>query len=861
MYKGNPNIYSAILLLLCIAYSIFARQVDTTGEESLPPVMDSLPYTKSTDTMSTDTLSDSTAKKVTKDTVRYEADVIEYDIDKKIILMKGNGVVKYKRMTLYADTIHFLFNEDMLVATGYPQLVEDNDTVVGDHMTYNLANGRGRVRYGTAHSEDSRYDGYSISRSGDKSFYITDGAYTSCAVEDSSHYYFYGRKIKVTPNDKAISKPVVLNIAQAPVMALPYYIQPLERGRQSGWLNPRWGGHLTHGGHLDNIGYYFAPNDYSDFKIAGKITEFTSYVLSANARYALRYWLSGGISARYSTSASYDTLNNLWAIDYTHNQNLLPDESMKLSGRGSIVSGKSFYKSVSEDTTELLNQQIKANMSLTKSFKKINAYGSLTWDRTHNFKSNKVDQNLPSFSFNLNTRPLIPFKEDETVSSDSEDKEKWYHKISYSYRTSGSRKYSYDTEIGKEKSLYDHAGLGQDLSVSAPQTIFKWFNITPNFSLHHAIFDAYIDTTRKQKITLVPVYDTLAPDTCPYEIIHDTIVQNDDTLYVCSTSTVQDTYFVYDTTDFRLSEFKKYNTYYWNTGVSLSTKLYGIFPIKMFNFEGIRHTFSPSVSYTFYPEKELNRTFPAVNGVSYTGPRKRGQVIGFSFNNLFQGKTVSYKGKNKDEPVEKKFTILSANIGMKYDFEAEGRKWSPISLSASIPNKLIDFSYSSSFTPYSDDNELIFPKIMSYSIRLSPKFKGVSGTFWGGDFLVFEHLEPEDYMVGYGDLKTPGWNINFNPSYSFSRSRPSLREKFTTKKEYHLSTNARIQFTNIWSAAWSSKFDFTRNEFVNHSLNFTCDLECWDLKFDWYPSGFNRGYYYFIIKIKKHPDIKWVERS
>ncbi len=860
MCKGNHHIFSAFSLLFCVVYCTFAQTNDTISKDTLPFVQDSLAYTENIDSASVDTLADSTARQITKDTVQYEADIIEYDIKKKIILMKGNSVVKYKKMTLYADTINFLFAEDMLVATGYPQLVEDNDTVVGDHMVYNLANGRGRVRYGTAHSEDSRYDGYTISRSGDKSFYITDGSYTSCAIEDSSHYYFYGKRIKVTPGDKVICKPVVLNICQAPVMALPYYIQPLEKGRQSGWLNPRWGGHLTHGGHLDNMGYYWAPNDYTDFKIAGKVTEFTSYVLNANARYALRYWLGGGISARYSTSASHDTLNNLWAIDYSHNQNILPDESMKLSGRGSIVSGKSFYKSISEDTTELLNQQINANMSLTKSFKKINGYGSLTWDRTHNFKTNTVNQNLPSFSFNLNSRPLIPYKEDENASEDDEDKEKWYNKISYSYRTSGNRNYSYNTEIGKEESLYDHAGLGQDVSVSAPQTLFKWFNITPNFSLHHAVFDAWISEPKSLPVAFA-IFDTLAPDTCPYEIIHDTLITGEDTLYICSTGTVIDTILDYDTTRFDFNQFQKYNTYYWNTGVSLSTKLYGIFPIKIFNFEGIRHTFTPSVSYTFYPEKKLNRTFPSVGGVSYTGPRDRGQVIGFSFDNLFQGKTVSYKGKDEDEPAENKFTILSGRISTSYDFEAKTRKWKNIGLSASIPNKLIDFSFNSSFTPYSDANELIIPKMMNYSIRVSPKLRGAGGSLWGGDFLILEEIEPEEYMKGYTDLKTPGWSINFNPSYSFSRSRSTLREKFTTKKEYRLSTSARIKFTNIWSTAWSSTYSFDKSQFMNHSLNFTCDLECWELKFDWYPSGVNQGYYYFIVKIKKHPDIKWVERS
>ena len=508
-------------------------------------------------------------------------------------------------------------------------------------MVYNLKTGRGKVRYGTARStEDSRYDGYQISRSDDKFFYITDGAYTSCALEDSVHYCFYGKNIKVMPNEMAISRPIVLNIANAPVMALPYFITPLQKGRRSGWLSPKWGGSPVHGGYLDNIGYYFAPNDYTDYQLSGRVYEFSDYVVNANARYNLMYHFNGSVNGRYSLSSG-DTLNNMWALDYRHNQNLLPDESMKLAGSGNIVSGKSFYKDLSEDVDELLQQQINANMSLTKSFKKINGFGSLQWNRTHNFKSNMVDQNLPSFSFNLPSRPLIPKKENLLPGDAADDEDKWYNRISYSYGINGNRKYSYNTEIGREESLFDHSGINQKFSLSAPQKIFKWFDFTPSFNLQHAMFDAYIDTSSKRMAYQnIIVYDT-TEELDTFSTAVDTIIDNFDTSYIYAADTLLDSFYVYDTTGVSSFEsFRKANTYYWNTGASISTKLYGIFPINMFNFTGMRHTLTPSVSYTFNPQKDLERTFPGVGGISYQSPRDRGQVIGFSVNNLFQGKVL-----------------------------------------------------------------------------------------------------------------------------------------------------------------------------------------------------------------------------
>jgi len=137
---------------------------------------------------------------INHDTVIYQADTIEYSIKKKLILMRGNSIVKYHTMTLYSDTIHFLLDQNILLATGKPQLIDGEDTVVGENMVYNIKTKRGRVIYGTAHSSDSRYLGNEIAMSDNKSFYIVDGGYTSCVRTDTMHYFFYGRNIKVIPH-------------------------------------------------------------------------------------------------------------------------------------------------------------------------------------------------------------------------------------------------------------------------------------------------------------------------------------------------------------------------------------------------------------------------------------------------------------------------------------------------------------------------------------------------------------------------------------------------------------------------------------------------------------------------------------
>ncbi|MBD3391033.1 MAG: hypothetical protein GF410_03360 [Chitinivibrionales bacterium] len=52
-------------------------------------------------------------------------------------------------------------------------------------------------------------------------------------------------------------------------------------------------------------------------------------------------------------------------------------------------------------------------------------------------------------------------------------------------------------------------------------------------------------------------------------------------------------------------------------------------------------------------------------------------------------------------------------------------------------------------------------------------------------------------------------------------------------------------------------YNFVTNRFEGMNFAFQCDLECWDMKFDWHPSGWNQGSFWFTVGVKKHPDIKW----
>lgn len=836
-----------LLCLFTITFSVMSEEHGEVNSDSVQLKSDSL-----------STASKKNTQGIT-DTIHYESDFISYDAEEKILHLIGNAEVKYQKMNLQADTIVYTINNDLFTASGFPQLIEGTDTTVGDYMVYNIKTRRGHVRYASTHLDDGYFTGQNIVKSEKNELYVDQGDYTTCTDVDTPHYYFYGRKIKLIPNDKIIGKPIVLNIGDAPVAVLPYFIFPLNRNRRSGFLTPSIGGNFGNGGYVDNIGYYFAPNDYVDFLIRGKVAEFNEFVLEGQSRYIKKYLLDGSISARYAYSRGYGvgiSNNHEFALNYHHNQNLTPDGLTKLTGTGNLTTTKNFYKDFSEDTTELINQKLTANMSLSRHFDKINASANLNWARTHDLKTDNVSEDLPSFNFSLQNRPLIPMPE-----SLDPDSSKWYNSIFYNYNMKGIVKHTITRDDSLEVSW--HPGVNQSININASQKLFKYINVTPNFSVNMSNFYGYRDTA-------IIRYDTLR-DTITYRITGDSkdtrysetayplirkeIISTDqrgvpDTIEisrehqkVVAVKNENDSTFAHDIS--------------WETGVNLSTNIYGIFPLKIFNFAGLRHTLSPSIGYRFIPEHNQEKEFYNI-GIPYTTGRKRAQLLNLSLSNQFDGKILKEK-KGEAKPEEHKFHMLSVDLSTSYDFEKENRNWSDLSLSANTTIKGLNIRYSSSFWLYDERNSLSLPIMKNMDINLSTGTLSAKGKFWGGDLLTLDSMQSDD-PIKISNTGSQEWQLSLSPSYSYSLKRSSPGEMFTPEKRYGLSASASLNFTRNWSMSWNGSYNFNEDQWVQNSFTFRCDLECWDMYFQWRPERLNPGFY-FKVNIKKLPEIKWEQKQ
>jgi lipopolysaccharide assembly outer membrane protein LptD (OstA) len=800
------------------------------------------------------------------DTVHYESDTINYDAENRVLRLVGKAKVRYQNIVLIADTIVYTMNDNLFMATGSPELIEGKDTTVGDFMAYNIKTKRGRVRYATTHVDEAYFSGQRIVKSDKNELFVDKGDYTTCALVDTPHYYFYGQHIRLVPNDKIISKPAVLNIGGAPVAALPYFIFPVERNRKSGILTPVWGGNPAGGGYIDNVGYYWAPNDYVDLVACARIREFSEYVIQGSSHYNLKYRLNGGISGRYALNSDFLQSQRQWAIDYSHNQNITPDGLTQLAGRGNLVSTKNFYSTFSQDSKELSSQLLTSNLSLSRQFQDIKASGTVVWNRSQDLSNGHISQDLPSVNFSLFDRPLIaPPSPDEQASLKTDTTTRWYNSIYWGYSGRGIvRSEEYGT--GKQKG-FTRPGASNEIHVSVPQKLFKYFTFSPNASANLSTFYGYLDTT-------VRGYDTIY-DTSTYQLsdLSDTTRYPDYHTTAITTRSIPSADSMITVYDVRMASFKPSinprrdtldrsiaNVFWWRAGASMSTNLYGILPIHIFNFVGIRHTFTPSLSYTYVPKHDLDKMFYPI-GISADGAHARQQLVTISIANQFHGKILK---KSKDEaakPEEVKFSILSANLSTSYNFEAKGtqKKWSDLNLNASTGYRFLGLSYASTFWLYNEAGKLSLPLMQNYGFNLSTGSFQAAGKLWDGDRLLLDSLRKADPLRDR-NAGAQAWQISITPAYSYSARRQSPRDAFIPAKTYNLSASASCGFTRNWKISWSGNYNFVANQMVQNSINLSCDLECWDMRFQWRPEKLNPGYY-FIINIKKIPDLKWEQRD
>jgi lipopolysaccharide assembly outer membrane protein LptD (OstA) len=807
------------------------------------------------------------------DTINYDGRYINYNLADSLITLEVGSHVQSASVELDAYEIQLETDNKMIRAYSAEllsdslgpdrirpytaqfqpnpipvQLKDGDELLLGDYLEYSIDTEKGRIFKSKSAYETGFYYGNRVFRSTKNIFYVEQGRYTTCDA-DEPHFHFYSSNMKLIEDDKLIAKPVVFYLGRLPLLALPYYVFPLKKGRHSGVLPFTFGNFEQGDRYISNLGYYWAASEYWDWQGAFDYFERARTIkLSGQLRWAKRYAYSGNVQVNYARETSYSqafSATNLggeaerlrWAFNGAHTHEVTP--SFKFSASGQYQSDKTYYNDFSVNLEDRLNRNTRSQVTFVKRFSKsVSLSGSATHDvnldtetRTdqfprlnlglpawHPFGTGRLDENgqLQSSWYNqfvVTYRPdLINFSSRITIDS--------LFPPVYQVDTIPDTVFADDSTIVSIEDVIDSTLVSQDTlshrsrkeytrvnhgaTLQAPIKIARFINFNPSLT--------YSETWFK-------VYETDQSQTAG--------IETDNT----------------------------YRTYAYRFASSASTNLYGTIYPNLAGLVGLRQVITPQVTYSYAPESNRHPEVRAFAGGG-AGTARTSSAMAVSVSHVYQAKV-------RRGETEKNLELVTFSHSFSYDFEQDERKFSNLSTSfrsSVLPNISFYGSMTHSlYKPGTNDLSFFSPYLEGFQFSTSFSLAGSRS--------IFDEAGAPDPGPGQGvdsasQLANPtapsaaspgtgkGWNLSV--SYDFEQSGKGT----AFRKQAFAKMNLRFWLTPTTSVNYSQYYDFARHKTINSQINIVKSLHCWTGTFFWVPTGSNRGYG-FRLYVTAIPSLKF----
>ena len=208
----------------------------------------------------------------------------------QLLVATGGVELKYRDLTLTAETVRLDIPDNRLTAEGDVVLDEGPERISGDVLEYDLDTRTGRVTNAKAQVQgDIFFSGSEIAKTGDITYTIEDGEFTSCEG-DSPAWSFALSDASITLEEYARIRNARLRFGKVPVLYFPYILWPATTERSSGWLIPKPGYSDRRGAHI-GLAYY---------RTLGRSADMTLYLDASTKEYF-------GAGAEYRYRPSEDT--------------------------------------------------------------------------------------------------------------------------------------------------------------------------------------------------------------------------------------------------------------------------------------------------------------------------------------------------------------------------------------------------------------------------------------------------------------------------------------------------------------------------------------------------------------------------
>ncbi|MGB5528749.1 MAG: putative LPS assembly protein LptD [Ignavibacteriaceae bacterium] len=831
------------VILICILNSGAIAQQNDTLQTNLPDTL----TISSPDSI----ITIEPKKKSDIDTVVYASgsDSLIFLIKEKKMEIYGEGKIEYKKSEIKSANIFVDFEKYDIEAIGElkdsvtgeligtPVLSEAGEVYEGKRMRYNFKTGQGTLSAADTELEGGFYHGEKIKKVTKDTYFIEDGVYTTCDEKDP-HYYFYSTKMKVVQSEELVAEWIWLNFGGVPVpIPLPFIVIPLQSGRRSGIIAPVFGSDARYGTYISRLGYFWAISDYMDINATTDYYTRGSFGLGSRFRYANRYNYTGYVEGSYRDFTQGETTDPGfseqidWRLRLFHSQNFTP--TLKLDANLEFAS-KNFLQTGTVNPNDYLRNEIISNATLSKTWDESGNSASINYSRRQTLEENNIYEVLPSVLFRK--AQSYPFR-----SSAGETDRSWYELFGYAYSGQFQNRRN---KVGGDLDI--RAGLQHTVTADLSPKI-GYFTFAPRFRLDSKWYNEQIEQFAATSSTG-----------------GDSIVTND------------------------IKKISLVNTY--DLGVSTSTKFYGMFNINSMGINAIRHTVTPSLSYSFQPDfskpeygyygeytttdgriVKYNKYQKEVYGGASSGEQ---QNLNFSLGNNFELKTSVDPTDTTSK--EKKIQLLNLTVGTGYNFAADSLNFADINVTYRTQvSDLFDFSGSSRFTPY--DYTTNTSKINRYLIDAGKGLLRLTGlnfsisTSLSGEKFASDNSEKEQakedefglvdqesksVYSGIYDEKDPDftipWQVSLTYNYNQNRTNPGNPVVFS-----NLSGSLSFSLSRNWKFDVTGSYDFQSEEFAAPQVRISRDLHCWIMNFTWNPIGTYTGFRFEIrVKAPQLQDLK-----
>jgi hypothetical protein len=282
------------------------------------------------------------------------------------------------------------------------------------------------------------------------------------------------------------------------------------------------------------------------------------------------------------------------------------------------------------------------------------------------------------------------------------------------------------------------------------------------------------------------------------------------------------------------------------SGVSVSSRLYGIVQPNLLGVAAIRHTVTPSLTFT-YSKKIVGED-----------PFGKQMFLTLGIGNLLEMKT----NPTEESKEGSKIQLLNFGANLSYNFSLDSLRFSEIrtNYNTKITN-ILDLSGSASFNLYAIDpnnyrtvNKFLISeegrlaRLTTFSIGLSTSFSGErkSSGSTSSDSTPVRHRLPgmsyNPYQQEDPDFNIP-WNLSFALNYAESKAQPF------PSRSVNMNGHLDFNLTPAWKFSFQTSYDVTSNQFIAPQIDISRDLHCWILNFTWAPIGAYR-HYQLEIRVK-----------